>query len=334
MKKQSYWIGLALSVIFLILFFRKTDLGAMWAIFASVDYRYTLLLMAINILTLWIRAVRWGYLLRPIKKVPLNELYKATAIGFMANNLLPARIGEIVRAYLLGSRARISRTASLATIVVERLFDGFTILFLFFMVLLFMPFPPQDRSRMITPETLKTIGFLSLFFYGLVLTILLLLRFQNDQARRLIGFFLERLPQRLARPVREKIHSFVSGLEVLKKDKDLLIIILYSFLLWGVLSLSIYLLYLGFHLKLSLLSAFFVETILVFGVSIPSAPGFIGTYHWACAAGLLFLGVEPNLAKSFAMVLWLTNFIPMTGMGLLVLWKEGLSLRGLQRTRE
>jgi glycosyltransferase 2 family protein len=329
MKRHTYWIGFALSLFFLFLFLRKMDLANIWEVFKGVDYLYTVPLMAINFGTLWIRARRWAYLLKPIKQVSTGPLFKATAIGFMANNLLPARIGEFVRAFLLGSRERISKTASLATIVVERLFDGFAILFLFFLILLFMPFPPAKPGQVITVEMIKVVGIGSFLFYCFVLGALLLLRFENRTAKKAITFLFDCLPGGFSRSAQEKLNSFVNGLEVLKKDKDILIILGYSLALWTILSLSIYLLYQGFQLKLSLLSAFFVETVLVFGVSIPSAPGFIGTYHWACAAALIFLGVEVNLAKGYAVVHWVANFLPMTGTGLFLLWKEGLSLRAL-----
>jgi hypothetical protein len=329
MKRQTYWIGFALSLFFLFLFLRKMDLAEIWRVFKGVNYLYSLLLMAINLGTLWIRAKRWGFLLKPIKPVGTPSLFRATAIGFMANNLLPARIGEFLRAFLLGSRERISKTASLATIVVERLFDGFAILFLFFLVLLFMPLPPARPGQIITQEMIKTVGIGSFLFYCFALGVLLLLRFENRATKRVIAFFMDCLPDRFSRSVQEKLASFLEGLKVLKKDKDILIILGYSLALWIILAFSVYLLYQGFQIKLSLLSAFFVETILVFGVSIPSAPGFIGTYHWACAAALIYLGVEVNLAKGYAIVHWVANFLPLTGAGLFLLWREGLTLRAL-----
>ena len=179
MGKRSYWIGLVLSLIFLFLFFRKIDLRGVWEIFKSVEYVYTLPLMVINLLAILVRAKRWDYFLSPIKKVPMKELYNATAIGFMANNIFPARVGEFVRAIVLGHRAKISKTAAFATIVVERLFDGFTVLFLFLLVIFFMTFPPE-HSSLLSQGTLKSVALLSFVFYSLVLGILLLLRFQNQ----------------------------------------------------------------------------------------------------------------------------------------------------------
>jgi len=105
---------------------------------------------------------------------------------------------------------------------------------------------------------------------------------------------------------------------------------MYSLVLWIILGLSVYMLFAAFNFQLTLLEAFFLEVVLVFGVSIPSAPGFIGTFHWACAAGLIFLGIEPNQAKTFSILYWLCYFLPITLLGLVVLWKEGLTLRFIQ----
>jgi uncharacterized protein (TIRG00374 family) len=333
MKKYGYWIGLLLSLFFLILFFRKIDLISIWNIFQRVEYFYLLPLIIINLFSVWIRAKRWEYLLAPIKKIKISSLFYATAIGLMANNILPARMGEFVRAYILGSKEKISKTASFATIVVERLFDGFTILLIFLVVIIWMPFPP-DQSRVFTQYHLKMAGFLSFFVYLIALGLLLALRYHHEKANRLIGFFLKRLPQGIALKIGRTIDSFVLGLEILQRTRDIWVIIGYSCFLWGVIGLSFYFLFIAFHLDLPLLAAFFILVVLAFGVSIPSAPGFIGTFHWACAAALIFLGIEVNLAKSFSLLLWFAGFIPSVLLGLFSLGKEGMSLKQLQESEK
>ena len=332
MTKKKYWFSFAVSILFAYLFFRNVNFREIWIAFQSVDYIYTIPIMLVNIAALLIRAIRWRYLLSPIKRIGLSELFKVTAIGFMANNILPARIGELVRAFILGDREKISKTASLATLVVERLFDGFSILFLFFMVLLLMPLP-ETASLILTPNRIKAIGFFSFLFYSLVLVVLILLRFHNHRLNRVIGFILKPFPVRISARILEIIDSFVIGLDILRQKKDILIIKGYSLLLWIVSSLCVYLLFFGFGLHFTLLQAIFVEIVLIFGVSIPSAPGYIGTFHWACAAALAFLGVEPNLAKTFSIILWLSYFIPITLLGIILLWQEGLSLRSIQDKR-
>lgn len=328
MSKKSYWIGLALSLLFLFLFLRKMDWAAVGHILRGLELIYILPLLFFNFLTILIRSQRWKYLLRPIRKVPLAELYKVMAIGFMANYLLPARVGELLRAFLLGSRLRLSKTTSLATIVVEKVFDGFMIMLLLVCVLLFMPFP-ADRSALFNQANIKLAGLTGFLFYLAVLAVLLLLRFHSEPLNRLFGFLLQPLPARLAQTIREKLDAFILGLAMLRNPRDLVLTGLYSFLVWGVTLLLLYFLFIPFQIKLSLFSALFLMVAIVFGIAIPSAPGFIGTFHWVCAAALIFLGVEENRAKSYAVILWFISFIPITSLGLFFLWREGLSLKGL-----
>jgi glycosyltransferase 2 family protein len=333
MNKYGYWIGFILSLIFLWFFFRKIDLGSIWKSFLEVEYLYLLPLILINLFSFWVRAKRWQHLLAPIKKIKVGPLFYSTAIGFMANNILPARMGELVRAYILGSRENIGKPASFATIVVERLFDGFTILSIFLVVIFLLPFPP-DHSRVFTQYSIKLAGLLSFFVYLVILVMLLALRFHSEKANRLIGFFLRRLPKRLAEKINKTIESFILGLEILQRIRDIGIITGYSIFLWVIISLSYYFLFMAFHFDLPVLAAFFLLVVLAFGVSIPSAPGYIGTFHWACAAALIFLGIEVNQAKSFALLLWVAGFIPTVLLGLFSLGKEGLSLRQLQKTEK
>lgn len=331
MNKKGYWFGFIISVLFLFLFLRKIDWVEVWRILRSVELIYIFPLMLVNFLTILIRSKRWEYLLRPIKRVPLGELYKATAIGFMANYLLPARVGEFIRAFLLGNRVQISKTASFATIVVERVFDGLTVMVMFVVVLFWMPFPPS-RSAFFNQENIKLVGLISFLFYLLVLLTLLLMRFHNERVNRIFGFFLKPLPSKFASKIIQKVDAFVSGLGILKNVRHIFMTCFYSVLLWSASFLLIYCLFYPFRIKLSLLAAIFLNVILVFGITLPSAPGFIGTFHWACAAALMFLGVEDNLAKSYAVILWLISFIPITSLGLFLLWKEGISWKALKNS--
>jgi hypothetical protein len=331
MNKKGYWFGFIVSVLFLFLFLRKIDWIVVWRILRSVELIYVLPLMLVNFLTILIRAKRWEYLLRSVKKVSLAELYKATAIGFMANYLLPARVGEFIRAFLLGDRVQISKTASFATIVVERVFDGLTVMVMFVVVLFWMPFPPS-HSSFFNQGNIRLAGLLSFLFYLVVLLTLLLMRFHNERVNRIFGFFLKPLPPKLASKIIQKVDAFVSGLGILKNIRHILMTCFYSVLLWSASFLLIYCLFYPFQIKLSLLAAIFINVILVFGITLPSAPGFIGTFHWACAAALMFLGVEDNLAKSYAVILWLVSFIPITSLGLFLLWKEGISWKAFKNS--
>ena len=131
------FFSVLISTLFLILAFNRVNLYELKDTLETANYIYLIPAVLLTILSLWIRAVRWGYLLQPVKKININSLFSATAIGLMANNLLPARLGEFVRAYVIGKKELISKSASFATIVVERIFDGLTILLFFNVVAIF-----------------------------------------------------------------------------------------------------------------------------------------------------------------------------------------------------
>jgi glycosyltransferase 2 family protein len=330
MNKKNYYLGFCLSIVFLILFFREINWRMIWHILSHLELIYIFPLMLINFLTILIRAKRWGYLLHSIKRVNLVELYKAVAIGSMANYLLPARAGEFIRALFLGNRSQINKTASLATIVVERVFDGLTVMIMFLFVIIFMPFPSAHSTVTFNQENIKLAGFLSFFFYFIMLGILLLIRFHSEPVNRFLGFALSLLPKEISYNILNIFDSFVLGLSTLKKSRDIMMTCFYSVLLWADITILTYILFRPFQIDVSFIGAIFLNVILVFSITLPSAPGFIGTFHWACAASLIFLGVEDNLAKSYAMILWLIGFLPTTALGLVLLWNEGSSLKSLQ----
>jgi uncharacterized protein (TIRG00374 family) len=128
LRSPRVWIGFLITAVFLGLFFRSTDFGEIKEAFENANYALALASLPVYFLGIWVRTIRWQYLLRPVKQVAAARLYPVVIIGLMANNILPARAGELVRAFILGERERVSKAASLGTIAVDRLFDGLTLI--------------------------------------------------------------------------------------------------------------------------------------------------------------------------------------------------------------
>ena len=128
LKSRGFWIGIVVSLVFIGLFVRSTNFGDVKTAFADANPWIALASLPIYFAGLWVRTIRWQYLLRPVKRVTALRLYPVVIIGLMANNLIPARAGELARAYVLGEREKISKTTSLGTIAVDRLFDGVTLI--------------------------------------------------------------------------------------------------------------------------------------------------------------------------------------------------------------
>lgn len=322
------WLGVFISALFIWLAFRKINYHALWAAMKEADYLYLIPAVAINIFHFYLRSVRWGYLMEPVKRMNSYTLFSATTIGFMANNILPARIGEFVRAYAIGRRENVSISASFATIVVERILDTVTI-FVFMLSVLYLVSLPPERAG-VEQALRKGGGIVSILF---ILIMLLLLFFKNNKE-----FFIG-LSERVIKPASLKVakkfsdflDSFASGLLVLGRGKHLLPIAFYSLAIWLLAAAPIHLILVSFGYLPPFSISVFILVILALAVAIPSAPGFIGTFHYACALGLELFGIPGEEALSVAIILHAINFFPVTIIGLFFLWRGKMSLAEAER---
>ncbi len=322
--KWKFWVGIIISGVFLYLAFRKIELREVGQAFREANYLYMVISSALMIVSLWVRAYRWKYLLFPLKKIRIPSLFSSIMIGFMANNLLPVRLGEFIRAYSIGSKENVGKSSALATIVIERVFDGFTVLSFLAVVLIFFDFPGWVKKG----------GYFAFGFFILVLVFLVFLRLRTENVIKGVDSFLRFLPAGARGKLREMLYSFADGLEVLKNVKNLIMTIIFSVVVWLVVASSFEFAIIAFDLKLPFYAAFVLMVILALGVMIPSSPGFVGTYHYLCIAGLALFAVSKDVGLSFAVVSHAAGFIPITLIGLYFLWRESLSLRNLASSKE
>jgi uncharacterized protein (TIRG00374 family) len=330
--KIKFWLGILISAFFLYLFGRQIDFAEIWQILKSVNYFYLILTAVLQILTLLIRAERWKYIFNPIKRIKTSSLFTATVIGFMSNYIFPARMGEVIKAYVIGYREQVSKSASFATVVVERLFDGFGILLFLIIVVVFYPFPADFyQNQYVNPHNLRIAGVVSGGLYLLVLGFLLILKHKADRVTQFLDNKRKPNSSKLWDKLIHIINSFSQGLESLKGGWHIAWIMVLSFMVWGVIFTSFYVAYPAFGLQLSFFSAVLLTVLIAAAVAMPSSPGFIGTYHFACAIGLTLLGVEANKAKGFAILVHAAAIIPVIILGLVFSAREGLNLRQLQK---
>ncbi|OGW14482.1 MAG: hypothetical protein A3G93_00295 [Nitrospinae bacterium RIFCSPLOWO2_12_FULL_45_22] len=319
----KFWLGIIISLVLMVIIFYQVDFTEVVTALKSVNYLLLIPAAMILILTILIRAFRWKYLLKPVKTVRLYNLFSATSIGFMANMILPARLGEFIRAYLIGQREDISKSASLATIVVERLWDILILLLFLGLILLVTPLARGDSSL---EEGLKWGGGISLTILFAMLLSLVLLKEKTTASLSIVQTIMNPLSATLSLKVENFISSFAAGLGTIKGNKDLIYIALWSFILWVVSALSMHIIFFAFHIYLPFYAPFFLIVLQAFGVALPSSPGFIGTYHVATIAGLTLLGIPKEQALSIAIVMHASFFVPMIVLGISLLWLEGLSL--------
>jgi len=317
--KWKFWVGIIISGVFLYLAFRKIELREVGQAFKDANYLYAAVSGALMIVSLGARAYRWKYLLSPVKKIGIPSLFSSIMIGFMANNLLPARLGEFVRAYSIGSKENISKSSALATIVVERVFDGFTVLSFLAIVLIFFDFPGWVEKG----------GYFAFGFFMSVLVFLIFLRLHTKKVIQRVDSLLKFLPASARGKLKNILYSFAEGLQVLKNRSHLIMVIIFSVVVWLVVASAFEFAIIAFDLKLPIYAAFVLMVILALGVMIPSSPGFVGTYHYLCIVSLALFAISKDVALSFSVVAHASGFIPITLIGLYYLWRESLSLRDL-----
>jgi uncharacterized protein (TIRG00374 family) len=323
---RKFWLGLLISGAFLYIAFRNVDVGLIFHSIASTTLPFLILVVVLTVILYLIRALRWFHLLEPIKKIGLSSLFSSTVIGFAANCVLPARLGEFIRANYIGRMEKISKSSSLATIVTERLFDVFIILLILLFVLLSTDFPSGWES---TGKALRTGGFLFLIVFLLSILLLIGLKEKTQTFLNIAESLLFFLPRKTRQKLVDILKDFSNGLVLVKGPAQLLAVLFYSLSLWCLTVLQIYILGLSMGLSLPFLAPFFILVLLCFSVAIPSAPGYIGTFHLACQYGLIFYGFSREKALSMAILLHAAGFIPTVILGLTVFLLHHISFRNL-----
>ena len=314
------WAGLIISALFLYLAFRGVDLHRIWLSIRTSDPFLIVLVVLITFFQYIIRSWRWRLFLDPIKRTGFANRFFSVLIGFAANCILPARLGEWIRANYLGKRESISVSSALGTLVIERLFDGFTLLLILLIGLLGTTFTDEFIKM---SGTLRATG-LSLFIsYDLIIIFILGFKYRTRLFLKFVERILFFLSPRLRSRIIAVIWNFSLGLVPLTSIHAWIFSIFYSFLLWFSCLYQIQLIEYSLGLSLPFIATFLIMAMASFGVMIPSAPGFIGTFHLAVQYGFLFYGLTREEALTAAILWHATFFFPTILFGLFAfLWLQ------------
>jgi uncharacterized protein (TIRG00374 family) len=331
MKHWKSWIGFIISLVILYLAFRRIDVQLLLKSLQGANYLYLFPIIAIIFVNMALRALRWGYLLRPVKKIGFPNLFAGILIGFMANNVLPVRMGEFVRAYIIGRSEQIRKSASFATVMVERLFDGLTVLGLLVVVLTFIHLPPEN---IYFKRALQMGGYITMAIYGFTLVVLVMVKTQTRWFLKTALFFTRPFPSKVTKNGISTIKSFKEGLLSVESTKTMVTAFLYSLVIWAVFAYSIHLMGLAFGLTLSISATTMVLLAICLAMMIPSTPGYVGPYHASVAYALVLYNIPLEKALSFSLVFHATNYIPITLAGFLYLWRHHLSLRKIREVEK
>lgn len=330
MKNYKFWIAILISGIFAYFTFKGVDLKKFLSILAGINYLHLPLILFLLFVAFYVRALRWRYLLGKEIKIKTHSLFSYMMIGFMANNVLPARIGEFVRAYIIGKKENILKSFAFSTIVVERVFDVLAVLLIFIPTIFLYPFPNP------LPVRIKQAGFLMGLSLPLILMFLVILKIHKEWVLRIVELIMKPLSPTLLAKTKQILSSFIHGLDILHRFDDLIIVLLYSLIIWIASSLMFYVGFLCFNISLPFYACFFVLGPVIMGLMIPASPGAVGTFHYPCYYALLLLLVtrDESLTASYAFFMHIINYLPITSVGLLYLIKENISFSELVKTSD
>ena len=309
-------VSLALSALFLWLAFKDTDIASIREALSHADYFWALSMFPVLLLSHACRALRWRYLLMPVKsRISFRNLFSAMMVGYMMNNVLP-RAGELVRPYAINKLEGISRSTAFGTVFIERVLDIFS----FLVVIAFVPLLSTRHLGEAFPWLESagiwlTVGCLTL------LGAFTLLMVRRDLVMRMLGTITRRLPEKRAALVEHVAHSFLDGFLFLKEPRHYLAIGLLTAAVWALYIVMVYLPFYAFDFPaiygLDLGSAVVLQAISSIGYIMPT-PGATGPYHYFTIQTLTKLyGVSDTLAGSYAA---LTHAIGYVGVTLIGLW--------------
>jgi uncharacterized protein (TIRG00374 family) len=337
MKNWRFWVGLIISAVFLYLALRGMDLAGFWQALQGAKLFYLVPAVAVYFLGVWVRAWRWHYMLRPLKPIPTRAMFPIVAIGYMGNNIYPARAGEVLRAAVLRQREGVPISASLATVIVERIFDGVVMLAFVFLNLPELARLTQNSGVVegINIPQLAIVG--ALVFVGALLVFIAAAMFPRV-AERLVQVLSRLLPQRLRAPVNDVAIRFLSGLESLRSPLEALMIFFTTVLIWLLETGKYWFVMLAFPFEVSFFTLMLMNGIVNLATTIPSAPGYVGTFDLPGIAVLVAYGVTRELAASYTLVLHVALWFPITMLGAYYYFRQplrwGSSMKGLRTEAE
>lgn len=307
-RNWQFILGVLISVFFLSLSLHKFDFSRLRESLSQVNYRWFLLVVGLIFLSFLLRAFRWRYFLLPLKRTAFANAYHATVTGFFINNIYPFRLGEFVRAYLMGEREQIDKAATFATVIWERIFDGFALLPIFFL----LHFTPFELPGWLV----QGIRFVFIV-YGIILAGVLGVIFRPEQTEKVIQWCIRFFPLGLQKTAASFLMMLWHSTLIITSWRILIKTVFISLLLMVCIYGSVFILvyaYFGPGIHWSAAALLLIAVSLA--VVLPSSPGYVGTFHFASIITLRLFGCEANAAMGFAFVFHAVQYFPVILLGI------------------
>ncbi len=315
------WLGIIVSLALLVWILRAFDLADVGRALLAANYLYLLPLIVLVVVNFTLRALRWGTLFRGASTPRWFDLFMAMMIGYLGNNILPARAGELVRAYVLGKRSGSSKSKALATVMVERVADLLVVLFLFPVLLFF--YPVTDwlvRAGMV----LGAIGLAATAFLASLMI----------WGPHLLTWTLRRLaflPEGALTRIEAVGAGFVAGVRGFREPRQVLSFLSYTAVIWTMEAVSAWLIAQAFALPLSIGESLFVIIVVGIGMTVPSSPGYVGTYEFFALSALAVFNISGSSALGFIVTMHIVSFAGSSILGAICLAVSGQGLMQMSR---
>ncbi len=322
-KTWLRWLVSIFSIGLLIWTLRELDIAQIFAVLAGAKYAWIMPAVAVYFCAVWIRTLRWRILLKPIKRISLSKLFPIICIGYMGNNVYPARAGEILRAYILKEREDYPISSSFMTIVVERIFDGIVVLaFVFFTFPLLTSLIGGDVDLITRWAVVLTV------IFSLVLIFLVLLVLLPGLTQKIFQWVEKKiLPAKWRGKAAEVFSKLIKGLESLRSPKEAALVLLTTIVIWLVETCTYWLVAQAFSLDLSFYALMMLNGAINLFTLIPAAPGYFGTFELAGKTLVSAYRIAADIATGFILILHVTLWLPITLVGAIFLFWNGFGIR-------
>jgi uncharacterized protein (TIRG00374 family) len=316
LRRKRFWLGLLITFSCLAFFLARTDINDILDAFGRADYLLAFSAIPLYFVGFWLRTMRWRFLLRPVTDVSVPRLYPVVLIGLMANNIAPLRVGELVRAYLVGERESINKSACFGTIAVDRAFDGLTLV----AILGIVAFTSGAHAGVRVVGVLTALAFAggTIALAGLAL---------SAAARVWLARFLEKLPAKPAARLENVIESFLTGLVAIRSPIVLVKAALASVASWLIEGSMYWVVGQAFHLDVGIDAYLMILAAANLALSILASPGGVGPFEFTSKQILLSFGVlQPGLAEAYSLALHALLLGPVIIAGFVMLSLSQVSL--------
>ncbi len=330
MKKWQFWLGLAISLVFVYWTVRGLEWDSFWVAVKSAEYWWLIPGVAMYMIAVWARAWRWHYLLKPIKPISTNKMFPIVCIGYMGNNIYPARAGEVLRAVILKRKEGVSVSSALATVIVERVFDGVVMLAFVFLNLPELARINSESGFVGDIQSLSIWG--TALFLGVLAIFLLAAMFPQVTARVGLWFIVHLTPRRFHEKIIGVMNKFLDGLASLRSPANVLMVFATSVVIWLFETGKYWFVMHAFDFQVSFFALMLMNGIANLATTLPSAPGNIGTFDTPGIAVLTAYGVDKALATGYTLVLHVALWIVPTVLGAYFLAREGIKWSDSLRT--